>query len=101
MAREGSFPRWRNETLRGEPITTAGSQVVTPIARVTALDWPGGGLAWARPVAVEARDGTRVKRIPIRNLTRWVLVALALATGASLLAFQVSERFNTRKERMQ
>jgi len=72
--------RLRAERFRGDAVS-AGELRVTPVGHRLSLEWPGGGLAWLRPVAVEVMgDGTQTRE-PIRDLTRAVVLAL-LAVGA-------------------
>lgn len=46
------------------------------VSRGLRIDWQGGGLVWHHPWAVELRQGNRVRRLPIYNVT--LLVRLAL-----------------------
>jgi hypothetical protein len=75
------MPGLRTVETRGDSRTHF-DQTITPIARVTQLTWPGGRIAWHRPVAVEAARGDRVRRIPIHNATRRLVVGIVLAEAA-------------------
>jgi hypothetical protein len=77
------------KTSRGEPITTRFGQIV-PLARVVKLRWPGGGLNWNRPAAIEVQEGQSQRRLPINDATSRtiftiVLTGLALTLGLSSL----------------
>ena len=72
------MPHMQTTDTRGEPVQRLGF-AVTPIARSTRLAWRGGALEWRRPAAVEVRDGADVRRVPIRNATRWAIVTIAVA----------------------
>lgn len=74
-------------TSRGEPIATRYGQVI-PLTRVVKLRWPGGGLNWHRPAAIELQQGQSQQKLPIKNATSRaistiVLTALALTLGLS------------------
>lgn len=74
-------------TSRGEPITTRYGQVV-PLTRVVKLRWPGGGLNWNRPAAIELQQGQSQQKLPIKNATSRtiftiLLTALAITLGLS------------------
>ncbi|TMF46734.1 MAG: hypothetical protein E6I32_11255 [Chloroflexi bacterium] len=74
-------------TSRGNPIPTRYGQIV-PVARVVKLRWPGGGLNWNRPAAVEVQQGQSSRRVPINDATSRtiftiVLTGLAVALGMS------------------
>jgi hypothetical protein len=71
----------RLDTLRGDS-RQAGDAMVTPITRRLALRWPGGGLVYAWPSAIEVQTkrGTRRKRIiPVQTVALAALVGIALA----------------------
>ena len=74
-------------TSRGEPITTRYGQLV-PIAQVVKVRWPGGGLNWNLPAAIELQQGQSRQKLPIRNATRLtifivILTGLAITLGLS------------------
>lgn len=64
--------------VRGS-LVTRGTSELTPVARVVRLDWPSGGIAWYRPGWVEVREGHGVRRIPIRDATRWAVAGVIVA----------------------
>lgn len=75
-------------TSRGEPITTRYGQIV-PVTRVVKLRWPGGGLNWKRPAAIELQQGQSLQKLPIQNATSRtiftiVLTGVAITLGLSL-----------------
>lgn len=67
---------------RGEVMRLHG-RTIQPIARVTRVRWPGGVWEWHRPVAVEVREAGGVRRIPIRDTSGIVVVAL-VAVGCAI-----------------
>lgn len=74
-------------TTRGEPITTRYGQIV-PLIRVVKLRWPGGGLNWNRPAAIELQEGQSQQKLPIKNATSRavftiLLTGLAITLGLS------------------
>jgi hypothetical protein len=74
-------------TSRGEPIITRYGQVI-PLIRAVKLRWPGGGLNWNRPAAIEVQQGQSQQKLPIRNATSRaiftiVLTGLAITLGLS------------------
>jgi hypothetical protein len=81
-----------NHSERGQPIHSTGRDI-TPVARVTRVTWPGGRFEWHRPVAVEIRAGDRVRRVPIRDVTRLytlagVFACLMLGGAIAVWAFR-------------
>jgi hypothetical protein len=72
------MPRVHREELRGRAITVQGS-AITPIAQMVAIRWPGGQVAWQTPRAVEVREQGRIRRIPIRDTTARIMLAMILA----------------------
>ena len=81
--------RLRAERFRGA-VVSAGELHVTPVGHRLSLEWPGGGLAWLRPVAVEVSGAGTVKRVPIWDVTR--VLVLALPAAAALAGLLVSRR---------
>lgn len=79
---------WQTYETRGQLIRAHG-QEVTPIGRVRQFTWPGGGLIWHRPVAVEVRQADGITRLPIPNLTRQITTRalVVLAIGVVALSF--------------
>jgi len=66
-----------HRTIDG-PTVAHGSLHITPRARVLTAETPFGVVVWNRPsVAVVERDGD-VTRLPIRDVTRLVQVALVI-----------------------
>ena len=80
-------PMLQVHTSRGEPITTRYGQIV-PLTRVVKVRWPGGGLNWNRPAAIELQQGQTQQKLPIKNATSRtiftiVLTGLAITLGLS------------------
>jgi len=69
-------------TTRGEPITTRYGQIV-PLTRVVKLRWPGGGLNWNRPAAIELQQGQSQQKLPIKNATSRAIFTVGL-TGLAI-----------------
>ena len=66
----------RLETHTGEPVTV-GDTTLTPQSRAVIVRWPRGGFVWNRPIGVIVdRDG-QTWRVPIIDVTRAVVWALA------------------------
>src|SRR5579863_310435 len=81
-------------TSRGEPITTRYGQVV-PLIRVVKLHWPGGGLNWNRPAAIELRQGQSRQKLPIKNATSraiFIIVLTGLGITLGLSSFLKNRR---------
>ncbi len=74
--------RVRAERLRGAALSAQGLRV-TPVGHELRLEWPGGGLAWLRPVAVEVSGAGADMWVPIRDVT--CAVVLALLTAGALI----------------
>jgi hypothetical protein len=83
-----------SEERRGEPVRLHG-RTIAPIARVTRVRWRGGVWEWHRPVAVEVREGETLSRMPIRDPSRVITVALA-AIGCAV-ALGALRRFGARR----
>lgn len=80
------MPNIRFEEARGSPLTRSGVEI-TPIEHVARVTWSGGQLQWRRPVAVEVRDGARIRRAPIHDVTRRAqITALLVAVALGWLA---------------
>jgi hypothetical protein len=79
----------RFSTLSSQPIAV-GDLKITVRSRALQVQFPGasGGLIWNRPIAVSVYrpDGT-IEHLPMRDVTRWVQVMLAIALVTSLLLF--------------
>ncbi|HLX57854.1 MAG TPA: hypothetical protein VKR83_12590 [Ktedonobacteraceae bacterium] len=74
-------------TSRGKPIATRYGQVI-PVTRAMKVRWPGGGLTWNRPAAIEVQQGQTWRRVPIKDTTSRIifsitLVELTIAFGMS------------------
>jgi hypothetical protein len=75
------MPNVRFEEARGSPLTREGVEI-TPIEHVARVTWRGGQLAWRRPVAIEVREGVRIWRAPIHDVTRRAQIAALLVMVA-------------------
>lgn len=71
------IPKWEAHQTRGNPIEAFGRQA-TPIGYVVQVMWPIGGFIWHRPVAIEVREGDKVDRLPIPDITSRILIAFGL-----------------------
>ena len=69
-------------TSRGEPIATRYGQIV-PLTRVVKVRWPGGGLNWNRPAAIELQQGQAQQKLPIKNATSRAIFTIVL-TGLTI-----------------
>ena len=74
---------WRVDEIRGQPVQTWGYECI-PIGQVLQLRWPGGGIVWHRPRAVEVRQNEHTTRLPIPDVTRRLQISLAAATALLL-----------------
>jgi hypothetical protein len=83
------------KTSRGEPITTRYGQIV-PLARIVKLRWPGGGLNWNRPAAIEVQQGESQQKLPIKNATPRAIFTIAV-TGLAITLGLSSFLKNRRK----
>ncbi|HEY7348324.1 MAG TPA: hypothetical protein VH599_08395 [Ktedonobacterales bacterium] len=91
---------WRTYETRGQPVQAHGYEI-TPIGRVAQIIWPGGGLLWNRPVAVEVRQGAQQTRLPIRNMTRRIIASslIGLAITSLLLSWTQTKRKPLREKK--
>jgi hypothetical protein len=89
---------WSWRELRGEPHYLHGLHI-TPISRAVTLRWPGGGLLWQWPLAVEVREGKRAYRRRIPDATRRTTIALLLLAAALLLGSAALRRQRTHHNR--
>ncbi len=81
--------RLRAERFRGAALSAQGLRV-TPVGHRLSLEWPDGGLAWLRPVAVEVSGAGAERRVPVRDVTR--MLVLALPAAGALAGLFVSRR---------
>jgi hypothetical protein len=82
-------PFLKVNTSRGKAISTRYGQIV-PIARALKMRWPGGGLTFNRPAAIEVQQGQTWRRVPINDVTSRaifsiMLVGLTITLGISSL----------------
>lgn len=97
-------PRLRIGLSYGEPVVVGERQVV-PVARsvVLTLGRPGGpfaiGFVWNRPVAVLDTWRGQTRRIPIPDVTRRIMLALAASALLLTLAARHLRRRATSKRR--
>jgi hypothetical protein len=91
MAEQGQFgPNkigWEMREVKGELVAAAGQRIV-PVAQVARIHWPGGGIVWNHPAAVEVSQGDLTQRVPIPDVTLNAILAIGLA-GAVVVAMAV------------
>jgi hypothetical protein len=79
---------WQWDIQDGQPVTVGG-RTVTPQAQVLSLRLPFGGFVWNRPVAVVVEENGRSQRLPILDVTRMMMLAVAVvSTAVALLAWR-------------
>src|SRR5579871_4572283 len=66
---------WQKDEIRGQPVQTWGYECI-PIGQVLQVKWPGGGVVWHRPLAVEVRQNGQSTRLPISDVTRRLQISL-------------------------
>jgi hypothetical protein len=75
------WPIELQETVKGEPLTV-GERTIVPVAQVVSLllRFPGGGggFVWNRPAALLEVTESGTRRVPIRDVTRDLLIGLAV-----------------------
>jgi hypothetical protein len=76
VERAGKLIEW--QTLSGEA-RTVGESIVTPQSQALIVRMPYGGVIWNRPVGILVERDGKVERYPIVDVTRLVLLLLALA----------------------
>ena len=77
---------WKASTY-GEPVHVEEFKL-TPQAESIGFEFPFGGLAWSRPVAVFVEKDGVVKRTPIVDVTRvilWLLWGMSFVFSAKLV----------------
>ncbi len=74
---------WQKDEIRGQPVQTWGYECI-PIGQVLQVKWPGGGVVWHRPLAVEVHQNGQSSRLPISDVTRRLQISLAAATALLL-----------------
>lgn len=85
---------WQWEIRDGQPVTVGG-RTVTPQAQVLSLRLPfdrsavAGGFVWNRPVAVVVEENGRYQRIPIPDVTRMMILAVAVVSTAVALLIKL------------
>jgi hypothetical protein len=67
------------------PTVRAGDVTATPLARNIGVRWPGGGVLWSFPVAVEVTTGDQVETQSIVDVTRMAIIALSFGTALTIL----------------
>jgi hypothetical protein len=77
------------------PTVRTGDVAVTPIARRIGVHWPGGGLLWSFPVAVEIASGETVETKAIVDVTRILIIALWFGTALAVWSARGSRRKRT------
>jgi hypothetical protein len=78
-------------TQQGPP-TVRGDLVVTPISRALVVRFLFWTFIWNRPVAVQVKSPSGIKRIPIRDSTLLVQVALLAASWLATLYVLMRQR---------
>jgi hypothetical protein len=93
-------PGWSAQETRGQQISAYGREII-PIGRLWKIRWPGGGLLWHRPAAIEVRQGEQVARLPIADMSRRVSVILvAISTLTALGAvWRLQRRLRERNQK--
>ena len=81
------------ETQTGDSVTVGAMRLV-PIARSVRLQLGRISLAWTRAIGVSARSGDQETKIPIRDLTRRLQLAIL---GAGLLGALLLKRAGRRR----
>ncbi|MGC9347090.1 MAG: hypothetical protein ACP5JG_03035 [Anaerolineae bacterium] len=69
--------------VASQPVLVGDTEVV-PQSRVWEIRWPFGGWVWHRPVGLIVRRGSEVKRVPIPDVMRQVMVGMAALTLIAL-----------------
>lgn len=80
-------------TEQGEVIEKDGIRI-TPESRSLTIRWPNGRLVWNRPLAVVVDRGGTTERIPIVDVTRWIVWG---AAGFAALVFLLGGILSRRK----
>jgi hypothetical protein len=83
---ENKFIQWQIKD--GQPVLV-GEQKVTPQTQVLTLRFPFGGFVWNRPVAVLVEENGRSQRLPIPDVTRMILLAVAVVSTAVVIMAQL------------
>lgn len=89
-------PLIQRQTLPG-PAVTVGDLTVRPQAQAIVLRWPSGGVVWNRPTAILVERGGHTERIPIVDVTRLAVLALA-AFSVMVLAASIVTQSRRRRE---
>jgi hypothetical protein len=84
VQQEMSEKIWQWEIRNGQPVTV-GEVTVTPQAQVLAIRLPFGGFVWNRPAAVLVEENARIQRLPIPDVTRMMVLAVAVVSTAVTL----------------
>ena len=74
---------WHIDEIRGQPVQTWGYECI-PIGQMLQVKWPGGGIVWHRPRAIEVHQNGQSTRLPISDVTRRLQISLAAATALLL-----------------
>jgi hypothetical protein len=77
----GRFREWVEVRTRARDPIQIGDRTITLQSKTVAVRWPGGGGVWNRPVAALVERDGQVARIPIVDVTRVAILAMAGATA--------------------
>lgn len=92
------MPSIQLDEVRG-PVIRHGDQRITPIARAARLSWRRGRVEWHHPLAVEIADGDGIRRIPVHDTTRRVMVGLFTAMLLAPVALGLRATWAERQQR--
>jgi hypothetical protein len=84
------------ETIEGTSVEVQG-RWLTPVAQALRVRTPLGGFVWNRPVAVLVDSEGQVTRIPIVDVTRIALWAMAGASVLSVIIAALAQRWKLKE----
>ncbi len=77
------------KTLQGNPIQV-GDRLITPQSQALKIRFSRWGFVWNRPVAILVEQEGNVKRIPVVDITRWIVWGIS----GSVLIFWIYSLIN-------